>query len=462
MRGAARHGNAEGAARAGRARHADRAAVSLDELLHERQADAGALVAAGARVAGAVEALEEPRLILGRDADAGVLHGQHDQRAFQGQAHTDLALGRELEGVRQQIEDDLLPEVAADVDRLGQRRAIHGEAQPGALDRCAEAARQIAREGGQIDRRVGGVEPPGLDAREVEERVDQLEQAQGVAVRDEQALVGLRIERRLGQQILQGPEQQGQRGAELVADVAEEDGLGAIERGKRFGAGLGVLVGLRVAECGGNLRADQVEKAPVAVVERVAGADSGDEQRRGLGLPRLGHGQDNGGVGLQRIGGGEQAAEAGGEVGHARGGAARDDVAERPGGCLGAVRRAYVDLLRRRRAAGGQAHGRRQVGGLAAGVEAVEQGEGQIGRILAQGAEGRVGGIGHGVSRAGAGGQVAQRAQPARADHALGRLGHRREDPAHAARLVADGAVGEGEVALLGVAVALEQQQLVV
>ena len=35
----------------------------------------------------------------------------------------DLALERELEGVREQIEDDLLPHVAVDIDRLRQRRA---------------------------------------------------------------------------------------------------------------------------------------------------------------------------------------------------------------------------------------------------------------------------------------------------------------------------------------------------
>ena len=48
------------------------------------------------------------------------------------------------------------------------------------------------------------------------------------------------------------------------------------------------------------------------------------------------------------------------------------------------------------------------------------------------------------------------------AQHAPGRLGDGAEDAAHAAALVADGAVGEGEVALLGVAVAIQQQQLVV
>ena len=51
------------------------------------------------------------------------LHGQRRRaRPRVATRHGDAALKRELEGVRQQVEDDLLPHVAIDVDRLGQRR----------------------------------------------------------------------------------------------------------------------------------------------------------------------------------------------------------------------------------------------------------------------------------------------------------------------------------------------------
>ena len=50
----------------------DRAAVQPDQLLHQRQADAGALVGAAARALDAVEALEQLRQLVGRDAGAGV------------------------------------------------------------------------------------------------------------------------------------------------------------------------------------------------------------------------------------------------------------------------------------------------------------------------------------------------------------------------------------------------------
>ena len=58
----------------------------------------------------------------------------------------DLALEGELERVGEQVEDDLLPHVAIDVDRLGQRRAVHHEPQAGLLDRGAEHARELGGE----------------------------------------------------------------------------------------------------------------------------------------------------------------------------------------------------------------------------------------------------------------------------------------------------------------------------
>ena len=66
-----------------------------------------------------------------RDADAGVADHQVDRRRRRSaQLDGDRALEGELEGVRQQVEDDLLPHVAVDVDGLAGRRAAHVERQP--------------------------------------------------------------------------------------------------------------------------------------------------------------------------------------------------------------------------------------------------------------------------------------------------------------------------------------------
>src|SRR4029079_2164916 len=51
------------------------------------------------------------------------------------QPHLDFAVESELEGVGEEIEDDLLPHLAIDAGRLGKRRAIHNEPQARLLDR---------------------------------------------------------------------------------------------------------------------------------------------------------------------------------------------------------------------------------------------------------------------------------------------------------------------------------------
>ena len=89
------------------------------QFLHEGQADARAFVRAGARVGDAVEALEEVRQLVCRDARPGVAHPKRHVIPTPGQADSDLAREGKLEGVREQVEDDLLPHVAIHVDGFG-------------------------------------------------------------------------------------------------------------------------------------------------------------------------------------------------------------------------------------------------------------------------------------------------------------------------------------------------------
>ena len=72
---AERDRDGEGAARDRDALDIDRAAVQLDQLLHQREADAGAFMGAAARALDAVEALEEARELCRGNAGAGVADG---------------------------------------------------------------------------------------------------------------------------------------------------------------------------------------------------------------------------------------------------------------------------------------------------------------------------------------------------------------------------------------------------
>src|SRR4029453_12333904 len=79
------------------------AAVQVRELLDQCEADACTLVRARPRLADAMEALEEPRQLVLRNADAGVAYRERDLVVALAQADRDLAVERELEGVRQQV-----------------------------------------------------------------------------------------------------------------------------------------------------------------------------------------------------------------------------------------------------------------------------------------------------------------------------------------------------------------------
>ena len=135
----------------------------------------------------AVEALEQMGQLVGGNAAAGVAHRDSRRGVAVGRRmlDRDLALERELERVRDQIEDDLLPHVAVDVDRLA---AAAGNRRPGAArpsrrrnGSCWRVRRSSAA---RSTRLKDGLDASGLDAREIEQRVDELEQPQAVAVGD--------------------------------------------------------------------------------------------------------------------------------------------------------------------------------------------------------------------------------------------------------------------------------------
>ncbi len=67
-----------------------------------------------------------------------------------------------------------------------------------------------------------------------------------------------------GQRVLNRAQDQGERRAQLVADVAEEGGLRLIQLGQRFGAPAFALEGLRVGDAGGDLTRGEVQKSGIA------------------------------------------------------------------------------------------------------------------------------------------------------------------------------------------------------
>ena len=170
---AERDAHADRRAHAELALDGDRPAVQLDQLVDQRQSDPGALVRAPLDAAHSMEPVEQPgQLVLG-DADAGVRDGQLGRRVDASQRHGDLAVEGELDRVREQVQDDLLPRVPIDVHRVVECRAVDAQAKPRALHDRSEHARDVAGLTREVGWRVGRFDTAGVDLREVDQRVDQ-------------------------------------------------------------------------------------------------------------------------------------------------------------------------------------------------------------------------------------------------------------------------------------------------
>ena len=95
-------------------------AVLVDELVHQGKANSAAFERSAPCAFDPMEAFENPRQFVARNSGAGIADDQLRSRSVVGGAHLDgnLAVERELEGIGNEIEDDLFPHFPIDIDRL--------------------------------------------------------------------------------------------------------------------------------------------------------------------------------------------------------------------------------------------------------------------------------------------------------------------------------------------------------
>ena len=165
-------------------------------------------------------------MVLGGDADAriGDRHGQAAGPRVAGDRDADVALVRELEGVRQQVEDDLLHLLAIAVQHGRPRRQVEVHRQADAPHDRLELRDHLADHLAHVDRAEPDRHAAGLDARDVEALVDDRQQVLAVGVDAREVLV-LRLRERAGDALaehLRVPEDRVERRAELVRDVGQE------------------------------------------------------------------------------------------------------------------------------------------------------------------------------------------------------------------------------------------------
>ena len=195
--------------------------------------------------------LEDLLLALLRHPDSGVahLHGQGAPVALgrielPAKAHGHASLVGVLDRVADQVDEDLPQARLVDQERMGQ---AFGEDE---VHRQALAGRLLHKDGpeqlGQLAQAGGlGVEDhhPGLDFREVEDVIDQLEERQGALMNRPRIVPGFAGGGQLGRQEVTEAQDRVHRGPDLVAHVGKEIAL-LLDRPRRRQRLLGQEAGM--------------------------------------------------------------------------------------------------------------------------------------------------------------------------------------------------------------------------
>lgn len=170
--------------------------MEFHEFLHERQADADALIFATRRAVHLKEAAEDIREILGRNADAGIGDTQHQLLPFLVSTQLDTpASGSELEGVELEVDYNLLELVAVQHGGADFRSDGDNESNTLVLSHLLGGAGHALKKLAQRHRFATGLHDARVEADEVEEIVDELEKAQPVAMHRVEQPHGILVQR---------------------------------------------------------------------------------------------------------------------------------------------------------------------------------------------------------------------------------------------------------------------------
>jgi hypothetical protein len=127
MRAAEWEPNCDSRADSNCARNGDIPTVQAHQFLHEREPDARALLRPGASALDTVKPLEEARQFMLGNTDTGISDYELGHVANSVERDDDFSFECEFEGVRQQIQNDLLPHLTVDEHWLNQFVALHSE-----------------------------------------------------------------------------------------------------------------------------------------------------------------------------------------------------------------------------------------------------------------------------------------------------------------------------------------------
>ena len=211
--------------------------------MHDGQAEAGARLVGPARDDG--KALEYLPAVLLRDARPVVLYGDARLPVAAGQAHQHPGAA-EAQGVVDQVDHDLADMVGVGQHRHLRRGHFYRDLDTAAFRQGAQFLDRVLHGHPHIDRRAPGHQRPAVEAGQVEQVLDQPRQPPGIAQRhlDAAALALVQVAEDAVVQVLERPEDGGQRRAQFVRQGGDElvfQGIGDPQ----------LLVGLRQLDAGG-------------------------------------------------------------------------------------------------------------------------------------------------------------------------------------------------------------------
>ena len=438
----------------------DRSAVQPHQLPHQGETDAGAFERAASLPLDPVEPLEQPWQFGPRNSDAAVADDEQGEPAIGRtlELDRDSALEGEFERVREEIEDNLLPHVAIDIDGLRQLLAADRQGEPGPLGRRFEVGRQFFGQLRQVHRLEADVRAAGFDAGEIKQGIDELQEAETIPVGglETMAVDRQQMHRRILEHVLDRPEHQRQRRAEFVADVGKEGGLRPVELRQRLRAPPFLLIGLGVGDRRCDLAGGEAEEAPVVVVEYAKRVQSDHKNGCATGVARRRNRNERGLGRRMRPGpGGNIGAEKRFEIRYDAHALRLQNLADRPG-------RPAVDgdRLGGGRVARRNAAGARQLRARRVALADVDHRERQVVGVPFERDRASPAGLAPVARVTRFGGEVPQERELPRADHPLRIFAVGAEDPSDRPVVARDRAIGKCVVGFFRVAVALHDQEL--
>ena len=194
----------------------DRTLVQFDDAADDRQPDART----GMRFVDLVETFEDALLLVGRNADAGIADREAEAplAALQGDAD-DAAVGRELEGVRQQVREHHLEEHPVDGQRLAPQLGTENIVHVTVLGHLFEHREDLGDDGVDILHGDLHLEHLQFGLAVVQQLVDDVQEFEAVAVDVVEARGDVFVGRAVFANLLQGRENQRQRRAQFVREV---------------------------------------------------------------------------------------------------------------------------------------------------------------------------------------------------------------------------------------------------